>query len=162
MAGPSIGTWVKVRSKSGGTTPRVLAKKFGGGEYRQGEVITQSEYQDYKKVRASAQSSSSEGSQGKGSKLLSEFNVRLRNNSGLRAIAKAIDENDGVINTGKYRHGKDSPGMFRRGIVKVVRLNKPSKKYPDGSARVKFGGKSMTINLVELIDGIKQQLKETK
>jgi hypothetical protein len=41
MAGPSIGTWVKVRSKSGGTTPRVLAKKFGGGAYQQGQVITQ-------------------------------------------------------------------------------------------------------------------------
>jgi hypothetical protein len=52
MAGPSIGTWVKVRSKSGGTTPRVLAKKFGGGEYQQGQVITQSEYESYKKQRA--------------------------------------------------------------------------------------------------------------
>jgi hypothetical protein len=52
MAGPSIGTWVKVRSKSGGTTPRVLAKKYGGGAYQQGQVITQSEYESYKKQRA--------------------------------------------------------------------------------------------------------------
>lgn len=56
MAGPSIGTWVKVRGKSGGTTPRVLAKKYGGGSYQQGEVITQSEYESYKKQRAEAKS----------------------------------------------------------------------------------------------------------
>jgi hypothetical protein len=53
MAGPSIGTWVKVRSKSGGTTPRVLANKYGGKWWaKQGEVITQSRYEQYKKLRA--------------------------------------------------------------------------------------------------------------
>jgi hypothetical protein len=63
MAGPSIGTWVKVRSKSGGTTPRVLAKKFGGGAYQQGQVITQSEYESYKRQRADAKKGISDSSQ---------------------------------------------------------------------------------------------------
>jgi hypothetical protein len=58
MAGPSIGTWVKVRGKSGGTTPRVLAKKYGGGAYEQGQVITQSEYNAYKERRADAKATS--------------------------------------------------------------------------------------------------------
>lgn len=67
MAGPSIGTWVKVRSKSGGTTPRVLAKKFGGGAYQQGQVITQSEYNSYKKDRAEAKKAETSASSGSGS-----------------------------------------------------------------------------------------------
>jgi len=54
MAGPSIGTWVKVRNKSGRMTAKVLAKKYGGGSYQQGEVITQSEYQSFQKKRAEA------------------------------------------------------------------------------------------------------------
>lgn len=54
MAGPSIGTWVKVKNKSGRTTARVIANKFGGGAYSQGEVISQSEYNDYKAKRAEA------------------------------------------------------------------------------------------------------------
>lgn len=56
MAGPSIGTWVKVKNKSGRTTARVLAKKYGGGSYQQGEVITQSEYNAFKEKRAEAKS----------------------------------------------------------------------------------------------------------
>lgn len=59
MAGPSIGTWVKVKNKSGRMTARVLAKKFGGGEYEQGQVITQSEYQSFQKKRAEAIASES-------------------------------------------------------------------------------------------------------
>lgn len=58
MAGPSIGTWVKVRNKSGRTTARVIAKKFGGGAYEQGQVITQSEYNAYKERRADAKATS--------------------------------------------------------------------------------------------------------
>jgi len=54
MAGPSIGTWVKVRNKSGRMTAKVLAKKYGGGSYQQGEVITQSEYRSFQKKRAEA------------------------------------------------------------------------------------------------------------
>lgn len=57
MAGPSIGTWVKVRNKSGRMTARVIAKKFGGGAYEQGEVITQSQYEKYKQNRASQRDS---------------------------------------------------------------------------------------------------------
>jgi len=56
MAGPSNGTWVKVKNKSGRTTARVLAKKYGGGSYQQGEVITQSEYNAFKEKRAEAKS----------------------------------------------------------------------------------------------------------
>jgi hypothetical protein len=35
-------------------TARVIANKFGGGGYEQGQVITQSEYNDYKAKRAEA------------------------------------------------------------------------------------------------------------
>ena len=58
MAGPSIGTWVKVRNKSGRMTARVIANKFGGGSYEQGQVITQSEYNAYKEKRAEGKSNS--------------------------------------------------------------------------------------------------------
>lgn len=51
MAGPSIGTWVKVRNKSGRMTSRVIPNKFGGAKYEQGQVITQSEYNAYKAKR---------------------------------------------------------------------------------------------------------------
>lgn len=54
MAGPSIGTWVKVRNKSGRLTARVIPNKFGGGSYQQGEVITQSEFQKVQEKRAKA------------------------------------------------------------------------------------------------------------
>lgn len=64
MAGPSIGTWVKVRNKSGRTTARVIAKKFGGGSYSQGEVITQSEYNSYKDKRADAMKAEASGGGG--------------------------------------------------------------------------------------------------
>lgn len=53
MAGPSIGTWVKVKNKSGRLTARVIPNKFGGGGYSQGEVITQSEFQKVQKERVS-------------------------------------------------------------------------------------------------------------
>lgn len=47
MAGPSIGTWVKVRNKSGRMTARVIANKFAERNYKKGEVVLQSEYNAY-------------------------------------------------------------------------------------------------------------------
>jgi len=74
MAGPSIGTWVKVKNKSGRMTARVLAKKFGGGEYEQGQVITQSEYQSFQKKRAEAIAQDSKGKK-KDDSLPSKFSL---------------------------------------------------------------------------------------
>jgi hypothetical protein len=51
MAGPSIGTWVKVKTKTG-LTPRVIPNKDGGGQYSQGQVITQSEFNELRQKRA--------------------------------------------------------------------------------------------------------------
>ena len=50
MAGPSIGVWVKVKTKSG-VTPRVIPNKDGGGQYSQGQVITQSEFNELRQKR---------------------------------------------------------------------------------------------------------------
>lgn len=74
MAGPSIGTWVKVRNKSGRMTARVIANKFGGGSYEQGQVITQSEYNAYKEKRAEAKSDGSLGWESKLKELQSVSN----------------------------------------------------------------------------------------
>jgi hypothetical protein len=51
MAGPGIGVWVKVKTKSG-VTPRVIPNKDGGGQYSQGQVITQSEFNELRQKRA--------------------------------------------------------------------------------------------------------------
>jgi hypothetical protein len=77
MAGPSIGTWVKVRNKSGRTTARVIANKFGGG-HKRGEVITQSEYNAYKKDRAEIMSKGNDEGARKNSlrRQLAEFGPR--------------------------------------------------------------------------------------
>jgi hypothetical protein len=107
MAGPSIGTWVKVRSKSGGTTPRVLAKKYGGGAYDQGEVITQSEYEKYKQNRASQRDSEfSDGTGGKATVSTARYRkgnqglVVVQNNSRWQGELGRLAENLG----GKYTH----------------------------------------------------------
>lgn len=62
MAGPSIGTWVKVKGKSGKTTAKVIPIKFGGGSYSQGEVITQSEFKKVQQARAEAKQQPSKSS----------------------------------------------------------------------------------------------------
>jgi hypothetical protein len=60
MAGPSIGTWVKVKNKSGRMTARVIPNKYGGGSYSQGQVITQSEFQKVQERRAEAKKAKGE------------------------------------------------------------------------------------------------------
>lgn len=47
MAGPSIGTWVKVKNKSGRMTARVIPKIWGATPPK-GAVITQSQYLEAK------------------------------------------------------------------------------------------------------------------
>lgn len=90
MAGPSIGTWVKVRNKSGRTTARVIAKKFGGGSYSQGEVITQSEYNSYKDKRAEGMKAEASGGGGGGRQARQNRINEIRDNIGTEA-GKKID-----------------------------------------------------------------------
>jgi hypothetical protein len=47
-------------------TARVIANKFGGGSYSQGQVITQSEYNAYKQKRAEGMKSGSDDTAPKG------------------------------------------------------------------------------------------------
>ena len=107
MAGPSIGTWVKVRNKSGRTTARVIAKKFGGGSYSQGEVITQSEYNSYKDKRAEGMKAEASGGGGGQAKARlpkaalskqEKTSILLKNKKRIKAEASKSPDNYSQIN----------------------------------------------------------------
>lgn len=106
MAGPSIGTWVKVRNKSGRTTARVIAKKFGGGSYSQGEVITQSEYNSYKDKRAEGMKAEASGGGGQAKARLpkaalskqEKTSILLKNKKRIKAEASKSPDNYSQIN----------------------------------------------------------------
>lgn len=98
-------------------------------------------------------------------------NQWMKNHEGLKAIAKAIDENDGVIDTGtrsgfggEYLSDTAPQDATKVGVVKVHKLNKPSKAHPYGSATVTIkiyeeDGKQ-NIDLPGLADGVKHELKK--
>ena len=51
MAGATVATWVKVRTKSGVTARPISHKYEGGADYEKGQIITQSEYEAIKANR---------------------------------------------------------------------------------------------------------------
>jgi len=62
MAGATVATWVKVRTKTGLTSRPISHKYEGGANYEKGQVITQSEYNDIKANRGEKVSSLKEKS----------------------------------------------------------------------------------------------------
>ena len=57
MAGATVATWVKVRTKSGLTARPISHKYEGGANYEKGQVITQSEYEAIKANRKESEKS---------------------------------------------------------------------------------------------------------
>ena len=51
MAGATVATWVKVRTKTGFTSRAISHKYEGGANYEKGQVIAQSEYEAIKGKR---------------------------------------------------------------------------------------------------------------
>jgi hypothetical protein len=110
MAGPSIGTWVKVRNKSGRTTARVIANKFGGGSYQQGQVITQSEYNSYKERRAKGMKAQSGSASGGGTPTRKERIQEIR--GGINQ--KARDQLTSIMGPKQKGKSRDIPGALAR------------------------------------------------
>ena len=51
MAGTTVATWVKVKTKTGLTSRPISHKYEGGANYEKGQIITQSEYEAIKGKR---------------------------------------------------------------------------------------------------------------
>lgn len=89
-------------------------------------------------------------------------NQFMRRHKGVIEITRAIDENNGVVDTGLREdgsRGSTPSGAIKWGEVKVLKLNKPGKQTPMGTASVidPFGKRSV-IDLSVLADGVKEEL----
>lgn len=92
----------------------------------------------------------------KGAEFVAKHVPKWLNHEGMKEIARAIDFDGGVIDTGNKGLSGD---MYSVGKVQIVNLNAPSKSNKYGSATVKFneGGKERTqnVDLPSLAAGVK-------
>jgi hypothetical protein len=86
----------------------------------------------------------------------------MKKSAGFNALIDAVDYNGGVVDTGKNREGYK--GGTNVGVVKVTKLNPPSKKYRHGSASIISdtgldGPEKNVVDLMQLSDGISHRIK---
>lgn len=86
-----------------------------------------------------------------------------RDHSGIKEIARAIDENDGIVDTGLSKSGKASiapGGGIMSGKVEILKLEEPNTARPWGTAVIKIDGKEQKVNLSNLANGVRYQLNK--
>ncbi len=99
-----------------------------------------------------------------GAKFLAESGLsdRILERDGMKAIANALDTNT-KLDTGSSDIGQRGSGSTHLGELQVIRLNKPSKQYPSGSASVEdSGGERRILDMGRLIDGVERQMLAEK
>jgi len=116
--------------------------------------------------KSQSQTPNSTGVKGAGAKFLESLGSDnwMRDHEGIKEIARAIDENNGVVDTGIRERGEALHAGLRVGEVKVYKVNSPSKARPYGSATIEIkahkGDGKRNVDLVHLADGVKHELKK--
>jgi hypothetical protein len=116
-------------------------------------------------VGSAAMDKRKRGSAKKGLRYLQDTTTNdfARTHKGVIAIADAIDNNNGIVDTGLLDNGKRgfTPGSaVKYGKIKVLRLNKPSKSNPYGTATVihPSDGSERIFHLIQLADGVRDEI----
>ena len=95
-----------------------------------------------------------------GARFLAEAGLsdRIREREGMKAIANSLDTKT-KLDTGSYEIGRRGSGSTHLGELDVIRLNKPSKQYPMGSASViDSTGDRQVLDMGRLMDGVERQM----
>lgn len=117
-----------------------------------------------KDVSTSDTKTSSKSKLRPGAKFLAEAGLspRIQERDGMKAIANALDTKT-KLDTGSYEIGQRGSGSTHLGELDIIRLNKPSKQYPMGSASVADStGDRQVLDMGRLIDGVERQMLAKK
>lgn len=128
MAGTTVATWVKVKTKTGMTSRPISHKYEGGAGYSPGEVITQSEYE---KLKAEG-NKNREQSKSEKSETAIAGNAKAQNKNNIaRSALPAIDPNKLQKRQGSYSGRKviewtriDGEEMTTINVMQVSRNDK--------------------------------------